>query len=222
MNIAIIPARGGSERIKNKNLKIFFGKPIISYAINLALKSKIFREVLVTTNDKKIIKISEKYGAKIFFKRPNYLSKNSVPIIDVISHALRKINKQNLKPVNVCCIFPISPMINKKILTRSLKLLKTKKLNYVFPVTKQTYSNQNKLYVLNKKISKNKKKSKFYFDAGQFYWGTANAWKKKLNIFGNKSGILSLSSDKFVDVNYLSDWKILEKNFKNEKSRKRI
>ena len=66
MNIAIIPARGGSKRIKNKNSKFFFGAPIISYAIKLALKSKIFEVVLVTSNDKKIIKISKKYGAKIF------------------------------------------------------------------------------------------------------------------------------------------------------------
>ena len=75
MNIAIIPARGGSKRIKNKNSKIFFGKPIISYAIQLALKSKIFEEVIVSSNDKKIIKMSKKYGAKILFKRPKYLSK---------------------------------------------------------------------------------------------------------------------------------------------------
>jgi N-acylneuraminate cytidylyltransferase len=214
MNIAIIPARGGSKRIKNKNSKIFFGKPIISYAIQLALKSKIFEEVIVSSNDKKIIKMSKKYGAKILFKRPKYLSKNHVPIIDVVSHAVKKIIKLNFKPVNICCIFPISPMITKGILVRSLKFLNEKKFNYVFPVTEQTYSNQNKLYIFNKIISKNKRKSQPFFDAGQFYWGTANAWKKKLNIFSDKSGIIHLSSKKFVDVNNLSDWKILEKNYK--------
>ena len=92
MNIAIIPARGKSKRIKNKNSKLFFGKPIITYAIELALKSKIFEEVVVTSNDEKIIKISKKYGAKVL-RRPDHLSKNSVPIIDVVSHAIKKINK---------------------------------------------------------------------------------------------------------------------------------
>ena len=213
MNIAIIPARGKSKRIKNKNLKIFFGKPIISYAIKLALNSKIFKEVVVTTNDEKIIKISKKYGAKVF-KRPEHLSKNSVPIIDVVSHAIKKIEKLNLKPSKVCCIFPISPMITKKILHKGFTILNKKKLNYVFPITKDTYSNQNKLFVLNEKITKNKKKSGVFFDAGQFYWGTVAAWKKKLNIFGNKSGIINLCSKKFIDVNNLADWKTLKKNYK--------
>ena len=64
MNIAIIPARGKSKRIKNKNSKLFFGKPIITYAIELALKSKIFEEVIVTSNDEKIIKISKSMELK--------------------------------------------------------------------------------------------------------------------------------------------------------------
>ena len=222
MNIAIITARGGSKRIKNKNIKNFFGKPIIAYSINLALKSKIFKEVIVSTNDKKIMQISKKYGAKVLFKRPNNLSKNGVPIVDVISHALKKISKKNLKPSFVCCIFPVSPFITKKILVSSYNTLKKKKLNYIFPVTRKTYSNQNKLYIYKKKISKNKKKSQTFFDAGQFYWGSETAWKKKLNIFGLNSGIMYLSSKKFLDVNNMKDWKILEKNYKNEKKRKRI
>ena len=130
MNIAIIPARGKSKRIKNKNSKLFFGKPIITYAIELALKSKIFEEVIVTSNDEKIIKISKKYGAKAL-RRPDHLSKNSVPIIDVVSHAIKKINKLNTEPSKVCCIFPISPMITKNFI-KSLKVLNRKKLNYVF------------------------------------------------------------------------------------------
>ena len=221
MNIAIIPARGKSKRIKNKNSKLFFGKPIITYAIELALKSKIFEEVVVTSNDEKIIKISKKYGAKVL-RRPDHLSKNSVPIIDVVSHAIKKINKLNTEPSKVCCIFPISPMITKKILLKSLKVLNRKKFNYVFPVTKYTNSNQNKLFVSNDKITKDKKNSRTFFDAGQFYWGTVKAWKKKFDIFGDKSGIIHLSSKKFVDVNNSTDWKILEKIIKNEKKRKNI
>ena len=124
--------------------------------------------------------------------------------------------------LTVCCIFPISPMITKKILLKSLKVLNRKKFNYVFPVTKYTNSNQNKLFVSNDKITKDKKNSRTFFDAGQFYWGTVKAWKKKFDIFGDKSGIIHLSSKKFVDVNNSTDWKILEKIIKNEKKRKNI
>ena len=67
MNIAIIPARAGSKRIKNKNIKLFRGKPIIYYSINAAKKSKIFQKIIVSTDSEKIKKISEKYGAEVPF-----------------------------------------------------------------------------------------------------------------------------------------------------------
>lgn len=217
MNIAIIPARGGSRRIKNKNSKIFFGKPIISYAISTALNSKIFKEVIVSTNESKIARISKISGAKTYFKRPKYLSKNNVPIIDVISYVLKKLEKQRVKPKYVCCIFPISPMIKKNLLNDGLQILKEKKYDYVISVTKKTYSNQNKLYAMKNKISKNVKKSKVFYDAGQFCWGKSEAWKKKSKIFGTNSGIKILNSKKFIDVNYPKDWEILKKNFLHEK-----
>ena len=70
MNIAIIPARGGSKRIPRKNIKLFHGRPIISYSIEVALKSGLFEKVIVSTDDEEIKSISEKYGAIVPFKRP--------------------------------------------------------------------------------------------------------------------------------------------------------
>ena len=67
MNIAIIPARAGSKRIKNKNIKSFFGKPLIFYSIKLALKSKLFDKVIVSTDSKKIAKIAKTFGAEVPF-----------------------------------------------------------------------------------------------------------------------------------------------------------
>ena len=72
--ICIIPARKGSKRIKNKNIKIFFGKPIIYYSIRTAINSKLFNEVHVSTDSKKIQKISIKYGAKSESLRERSLS----------------------------------------------------------------------------------------------------------------------------------------------------
>ncbi len=221
MNIAIIPARGGSTRIKNKNFKYFFGKPVISYSIATALNSKLFSEVIVSTDNEKLIYVSKKAGAKVFFKRPNYLSKNNIPIIDVVSHAIKELKKNNFEPTNVCCIFPVSPLLTKEMLIKGLSYLKKKKLNYVFPVTNYTNSNLNKLIIHNGKISKNKIKGKIFFDAGQFYWGKTSAWKKKLKIFGSNSGVLNLSSSKLVDVNIPSDWQILKKNYLIVKNKKK-
>ena len=70
MNIAIIPARANSRRIKNKNIIDFFGKELIFYSISAAIRAKIFDEIIVSTDSTKIANISKKYGAKVYFKRP--------------------------------------------------------------------------------------------------------------------------------------------------------
>ncbi len=88
MNIAIIPARAGSKRIKNKNIKNFLGNPIISYVIKEAIKSKIFDDIIVSTNSNKIKKIAENSGAKVYFKRPMNLSTDKVTTQKVIVHCL--------------------------------------------------------------------------------------------------------------------------------------
>ena len=69
-NIAIIPARGGSKRIKNKNIKLFFGKPIIQRTYEILKKSKLFSEIVVSTESSKIKKVCEKFGVKSFILRP--------------------------------------------------------------------------------------------------------------------------------------------------------
>ena len=97
MNIlSIIPARSGSIRIKNKKIKLFNGKPIISKAILNALESKIFDKVYVSTDSNKIKKIAEKYGAIVPYLRPMYLSKDNVYTIEVIKHFINYLNKQNM------------------------------------------------------------------------------------------------------------------------------
>ena len=109
MNIAIIPARGGSKRIKNKNIRSFLGKPIISYPIKEILKSKIFDKVIVSTDNDKIANIAKIYGGEILFKRPKELSGDYSNTQEVIVHAINWIEQNIAKPKNICCIYPTSP-----------------------------------------------------------------------------------------------------------------
>ena len=92
MNIALIIARIGSKRIKNKNIKFFFGKPVIAYSIINALNSKIFSRVIVSTESKKISNISKFYGAEVPFKRPKKLANNKTSTIKVIQHVIKKLS----------------------------------------------------------------------------------------------------------------------------------
>ena len=100
MNVAIIPARSGSKRIKNKNIKLFFGKPIITYVIKLLIKSKIFDKIIVSTDSNKIAKICAKSGAKILF-RPKSLAGDYISTKDVVKHAILWMTKNFSKPSRV-------------------------------------------------------------------------------------------------------------------------
>jgi CMP-N,N'-diacetyllegionaminic acid synthase len=91
--VAIIPARGGSKRIPNKNIKLFNKKPLISYAIEEAKRSKVFDKIIVSTDSPKIKKVALKYGAEVPFKRPKQLSKD-VPTEDVVLHAVKYLEKK--------------------------------------------------------------------------------------------------------------------------------
>ena len=119
MIIAVIPARSGSKRIKNKNIKKIFGKPIISYPISQALKSKIFDKVIVSTESTKIANISKKYGAEIIFKRPKKLSGDNVLIPPVMEHAVKWVEKNVTKIDYACLIFPTAAMIESKDIVKA-------------------------------------------------------------------------------------------------------
>jgi len=86
--VAIIPARGGSKRIPRKNIKPFHGKPLIAYSIETALKSKLFDQIIVSTDDEEIADVAKKYGAEVPFIRPKNLADDFTGTADVINHAL--------------------------------------------------------------------------------------------------------------------------------------
>lgn len=230
MNIAIIPARAGSKRIKNKNIKLFNGKPIIYYAIKKAINSKIFKKVIVSTDSYKIKKISEKYGADVPFLRPDSLSDDFAGTIDVIKHAIKKISNKNDKNLNICCIYPATPLLKKNDLINSYKIFKKKKCSFLFAASNFSYPVQ-RGFVLNKNgylqmINKKNYKSRsqdlepVYHDAGQFYWGSSNDWNNSKMIYGNKSSVYLLPRIRAQDIDTLEDWNIAKKLYKliNEKN----
>ena len=92
-NLAIIPARGGSKRIPKKNIKQFLGKPIIAYSIEVALKSDLFKEVIISTDDEEIAEVAISYGAKVPFLRSAKNSDDFSTTVDVLKEVLNKYNK---------------------------------------------------------------------------------------------------------------------------------
>ena len=215
MNLAIIPARIGSKRIKNKNIKNFEGKPIIYYSILAAKLSGVFDKIIVSTDSLKIASISKKYGADVPFLRSKELSKAKIGIIEVISKVLKKLKiKPNLS-TKVCCIYPTAPMLNKNFLIKGCKKL-TQNYDYVLSVKREDsrilrgfYINKKTIIPINKKTKniRSQNLKNLYLDAGQFCWGFAKSWLSNKGCHELKSTFIDIP-DKYVqDIDTIEDWK---------------
>ena len=226
MNIAIIPARKNSKRIPNKNIKLFFGKEIIYYSIKAALKSKLFKHVIVTTDSKKIAKISKKYGAEIFFKRPKNISDDKTGVAEVVKHAVKWLKINNYNPKIICCIFPTAPLIKKNKILEGYRIFKRKKPDFVISAVNhqlnffRSFFSSNKkkgLYkIFSNKFNKNFYKKNIYYDAGQFYFANTKTWLNSKNTFTKRSMVVEIGEESVRDLNTEKDLKFLKLLYKKK------
>ena len=167
--LAIIPARSGSIRLKNKNLLNFIDKPLIAYSILEALKVSEINEVIVSTNCKKTSKIAFKFGANIPFIRPKYLSKPNTPSYEVVLHAINHFKKKNIYFKNIILLQPTSPLRNAKHIKEACRLFKKKKAHGVISVCENDHPIE-WINHIDRSLSLNKfiKKEYINFNSGQF------------------------------------------------------
>ncbi len=216
MNIAIIPARGGSKRIPKKNIKNFCGQPIIAYSIQAAQKSGLFDRIIVSTDDKEIAEVSRKSGAEIPFMRPKELADDYTGTTDVIAHAVDWFRDNKHYPDAVCCIYPTAPFISTDDLSQGLKLLQSGNWNYVFPATEYASPIFRSFKVLSNggiemffPESFNKRSQDLpeaLHDAGQFYWGLPDSWATCQKIFDKNSCPLRIPRWRVHDIDTMDDW----------------
>jgi pseudaminic acid cytidylyltransferase len=219
MRLAVIPARGGSKRIPRKNIKYFHGKPMIAYAINAALASKVFDKVIVTTDDPEIMQIAQNYGAEIPFVRPAELADDHTPTVPVIAHAIRACNQMGWDVEDVCCIYPGVPFISIDDLRAAHKQLIATSAQYVFPVTGFPSPIQRALRRLSDGsvrpfqpeyvATRTQDLEPGFFDVGQFYWGKTSAWLRGLNLHLN--GVTHVIPEwRVIDIDTPADWERAE------------
>jgi CMP-N,N'-diacetyllegionaminic acid synthase len=136
-SICFIGARGGSQGVPCKNIKKLAGKPLIAYAIESALDSKLFKHVVVSTENNEIARISKKFGAEVPFVRPKKLATNNSSMMDVITHGIKKLRSLDYEfdifTIRDCTV----PFIRKEDIIGTVKLLKKKNCNGVFGVYRQ-------------------------------------------------------------------------------------
>jgi pseudaminic acid cytidylyltransferase len=222
--IAIIPARGGSKRIPRKNIKPFLGKPIIAYSIQAALESRLFDEVMVSTDDDEIAFIAKNLGAKIPFLRSTENADDFATTVDVVLEVLDQYEKQDTFFDFGCCIYPTAPFLSPDILQKAFEKMESEQLDSIFPVLPFSFPIQRAVKInANNRIEmfqpeylnrRSQDLEKAYHDSGQFYWFSISMIQQEKKLWGNNTGVLVLSEMEAHDIDTLEDWKVAEFKYK--------
>jgi N-acylneuraminate cytidylyltransferase len=218
-SIAIIPARGGSKRIPRKNIKPFLGKPIIAYSIEAALESKLFDEVMVSTDDAEIAKIAKQYGASVPFMRSAKTADDFATTADAIIEVIDTYRKLGREFDHVACIYPTAPFTTAAKLTTAFEKLSGNAYSSVFPVVKFGYPILRSLKIEDGRVSMNwpehlnarsQDLPKAYHDSGQFYIASTATFLAERTFFTSNSAAIIVDEMEVQDIDNETDWKIAE------------
>lgn len=223
-SIAIIPARGGSKRIPGKNIKKFAGKPIIAYSIECALRTKLFDDVIVSTDDEKIARVAKKYGASVPFLRSKKTAGDRASLESAMLEVIGRLEKKGEKYDYFCCILPTAPFIESKEIIEGFDKIISGDFDAVlamvqfdYPVQRALIRDKNEMVSMLWPENMDKRSQDLdtvYHDAGQFYWLKTDNFLKEKQLFAKKSHGLELDSWQVQDIDTLEDWKKAEIKYK--------
>lgn len=141
--IALIPARGGSKRLPDKNIKLLNGKPLIAWTIIAAKESGLFDEIIVSTDSENIASLAKSFGASVPFIRPQNISNDTATTAEVVRHAVDFIQQAEKKSIDTICLLqPTSPLRTATHIKEAFDLYKEKKAKSVISVCKVEHSLQ--------------------------------------------------------------------------------
>lgn len=221
MKLCVIPARGGSKRIPRKNIREFFGKPMIAWSIEAAQASACFDQIIVSTDDAEIADVAKQWGAKVPFMRPPKLADDFAGTTPVVAHAVHWYQDHGPDLSAVCCLYPTAPLVQPGDIKKGLDLLsKAPADRFVFtatnysspvqrallfdPVTGEAHMRQPDQFSL-----RSQDLEPTYHDAGLFYWGRPQAWLNSDNLF-EASQLLLLPRWRVQDIDNPEDWTMAE------------
>jgi pseudaminic acid cytidylyltransferase len=224
--VAIIPARGGSKRIPRKNIKTFCGKPMIGYSISAALKSELFGEVIVSTDDDEIAVLAKELGASVPFKRPADVSDDHTPLAGVLLHALEELKRQRGElPDFFCCLLATAPFVQVSDLKRGWEIIRQRQSTSVLPVAsfpfpifralKKEESDFASMVWPEHELTRSNDLPETFHDAGQFYWLQTAAFLAEQKVYTKKMQSMVLPRWRVQDIDTVEDWERAEVIFKS-------
>ncbi|MFD1983353.1 pseudaminic acid cytidylyltransferase [Mesorhizobium newzealandense] len=223
MRLAVIPARGGSKRIPRKNIRTFCGLPIVAWSIRAAVQSACFDRIIVSTDDIEIAEVAKEYGAEVPFLRPSELSDDHTGTVPVVAHAIQWHATEGAPARQVCCIYATAPFVQASDLRQGLEILWATEADFAFSVTSYAFPIHRALRITSGQRvamfqpehlgSRSQDLEKAWHDAGQFYWGRAEAWLENKPVLGQGSVPVFLPRHRVQDIDTPEDWKRAELMF---------
>ncbi len=215
-SIAIVTARGGSKRIPRKNIKEFCGKPIIAYSIAAARESRLFDEVMVSTDDEEIAEVARHYGAEVPFMRSAENSDDFATTADVLREVLTEYEKRGRSFDVMCCIYPTAPFVTAKKLRDSFAFLQKENADALVPVVQFSYPPQ-RCFVIQEGClqykwpenirARSQDLEPLYHDAGQYYFWNVGKFLK--GTIEHKVPLV-LTDLEVQDIDNMEDWNLAE------------
>lgn len=219
-NLCIIPARGGSKRIPRKNVKPFLGKPMLAYSIETAMKSKLFNEIMVSTDDEEIAKVAKQYGATVPFMRSTETASDFATTNDVLKEVLTKYKELGEEFDNFCCFYATAPLVQDKDVVAAYERLQQSDFVCVYPVVQFSYPIWRCLDLADDgtmsrhwpefENSRSQDLPKEYHDTGTFYWYKTKEWLAGRG----KVGGIEVSETTIQDIDTETDWALAEMKYK--------
>jgi pseudaminic acid cytidylyltransferase len=220
MNLALIPARGGSKRIPRKNIRHFRGRPMIAWSIKAARAAGCFDRILVSTDDEEIAAVARSLGAEVPFLRPDHLADDLATTQAVVLHSLEWCEQQGLAPQAVCCLYATAPFVQPADLVLAGQLLEQAPTgSFVFAATSFAFPIQRAIHIdaagrsamFNPEHfnTRSQDLEEAFHDAGQFYWARPEAWRHSVSFFENGRPLV-LPRWRVQDIDTAEDWRRAE------------
>ncbi len=224
MKLAVIPARGGSQRIPYKNIRLFCGQPILAYSVTAARDSGCFDKIIVSTDDPAIADTAITAGAEVPFTRPAELADEFSGTNAVTAHAIRWYHEQGQPVEYACCLYATAPFLQAETIREGLKVLRNNNTDFVVTVTPFSFPVQRA--VRRDKTgrlaplwpehipSRSQDLSQSYHDAGQMYWGRAEAFLAERPLFISDTIGIVVTNERTQDIDTEEDWRLAELKFR--------
>lgn len=226
--IAIIPARGGSKRIPRKNIKDFFGKPMISYAINACKDAGIFSKIMVSTDSEEIAAVAKLFGADVPFFRSQETSSDFATTSDVLCEVITNYKTLGLDFEFVCCVYPCVPFLTGASLKDAFEEFISTNVNGLHPVCKYPAPPEWSMKIVDGVLIPNNPELlnirsqdlvPQYFDAGMFYFLKTAALLDQMTLVPVTTKGYIMNEKDVQDIDTLEDWESAELKYKILRSR---